>query len=95
MPDTPPCHGLCDQASYENVRESLSALRDLFQAACMELDDREPLAGERQLVDDTERAVEALIRVQNTIEKHAVEELVWHRTRIPRSPLLASEDDTA
>lgn len=81
--DTPNSQdGLCDQSSYETIRITVSGLRDLFEGIVWEMDHRAHLPGEARLSNDVEAALEACIRVQNTIEAYAVEDLVWHRKRI-------------
>lgn len=77
--------GLCDQSTYETIRVTVSGLRDLFEAIVWEMDHRPHLPGEARLVADVEVALEACIRVQNTVEANAVEELVWGKIRIPQA----------
>jgi hypothetical protein len=78
--------GFCDQSSYELIRECRSAVNDLFTAMCQELDEREALTGEHNLVSHLELALDELCAAQVEVEQNKVEELVW-----PKSPV--EQDD--
>jgi len=78
------CDSLCDQSTWENLKESLDASQDLLDCVLRELSDRDALPGEQELAIDLEEAIELLKQCCGTVQRNAVEELIWGRTKHPR-----------
>jgi len=82
---------VCDQSTFENLKESLESSRDLldyiegeFRQARAAGENSHPCPGELELVIDLKEAIESLSLCCSTVVRNAVEDLSWGRVKHPR-----------